>query len=107
MSTTVSDSTIHGKYNEVAGKIKQAAGEAVGNHKLANEGTAQQLKGHAEQAWGSVKEAAAETAVGRAAAVGGYGFRGYWGGGTGNKAGHVACCYASEGCEVEISFAIY
>ena len=60
MSTTVSDSTIHGKYDEVAGKVKQAAGEAVGNHNLANEGAAQQLKGHAEQAWGTVKEAAAE-----------------------------------------------
>jgi len=60
MSTTVSDSTIKGKYDEVAGKVKQGVGEAVGNHKLANEGTAQQLKGHAEQAWGSVKEAAAE-----------------------------------------------
>jgi uncharacterized protein YjbJ (UPF0337 family) len=60
MSTTISDSTIKGKYDEVAGKVKQAAGEAVGNNKLANEGTAQQLKGHAEQAWGAVKEAVAE-----------------------------------------------
>ena len=60
MSTTVSEHTIKGKYNEVAGKVKQGVGEAVGNHKLANEGTAQQLKGHAEQAWGTVKEAAAD-----------------------------------------------
>ncbi len=44
-----------------------------------------------------VEEAAAETAVGRAAAVGSYGFRGHGGGGTGNEAWHVACCYASEG----------
>jgi uncharacterized protein YjbJ (UPF0337 family) len=60
MSTTVSEHTIKGKYDEVAGKVKQAAGEAVGNHKLANEGTAQQVKGHAEQVVGTVKEAYAE-----------------------------------------------
>jgi uncharacterized protein YjbJ (UPF0337 family) len=60
MSTTISDSTIKGKYNEVAGKVKQGVGEAVGNHKLANEGTAQQVKGHAQQAWGTVKEAVAD-----------------------------------------------
>jgi uncharacterized protein YjbJ (UPF0337 family) len=60
MSTAVSDSTIKGKYDEVAGKVKQGVGEAVGNHKLANQGAAQQVKGHAEQAWGTVKEAASE-----------------------------------------------
>ena len=60
MSTTT-DSTIKGKFNEVAGKVKQATGEAFNNQKLANEGAAQQVKGHAEQAWGSVKEAAADT----------------------------------------------
>jgi len=60
MSTTVSEHTIKGKYDEVAGKVKQAAGEAVSNHKLANEGAAQQLKGHAEQVVGTVKEAYAE-----------------------------------------------
>jgi uncharacterized protein YjbJ (UPF0337 family) len=57
MSTT-SDSTIKGKYNEVAGKVKQSVGEAVNDDKLANAGAAQQVKGHAEQAWGSVKEGA-------------------------------------------------
>jgi uncharacterized protein YjbJ (UPF0337 family) len=55
---TASNSTIQGKYDEVAGKVKQAAGEALHNEKLANDGAAQQVKGHAEQAWGSVKEAA-------------------------------------------------
>ena len=58
MSTTVSDSTIKGKYNEVAGKVKQRVGEAVGNHRMANEGTAQEVKGHVQQAWGTVKDAA-------------------------------------------------
>ena len=59
MST--SNSTIKGKYDEVAGKVKQAAGEAVHNDRLANAGAAQQVKGHAEQAWGSVKEAVQDT----------------------------------------------
>lgn len=60
MSTTVSDSTIKGKYNEVVGKVKQGVGEAVGNHKMANEGTAQEVKGHVQQAWGTVKETVAD-----------------------------------------------
>ena len=55
------NSTIKGKYNEAAGKIKQGVGEAINNQSLANKGAAQQVKGHAEQAWGSVKEAAAKT----------------------------------------------
>lgn len=56
MST--SDSTVKGKYDEVAGKVKQGVGETFHDQSLANSGTAQQVKGHAEQAWGSVKEAA-------------------------------------------------
>ena len=59
MSTT--DSTIKGKYDEVAGKVKQVTGETFNDQTLANKGAAQQVKGHAEQAWGSVKEAAHET----------------------------------------------
>ena len=60
MSTTT-DSTIKGKFDEIAGKLKQGVGEAVGSDKTANAGAAQQVKGHAEQAWGSVKEAAQDT----------------------------------------------
>jgi uncharacterized protein YjbJ (UPF0337 family) len=56
MST--SNSTIQGKFDEVTGKVKQAVGEATHNDNLANEGAAQQVKGHAEQSWGAVKEAA-------------------------------------------------
>ena len=56
MST--SNSTVEGKFNEVAGKVKQGVGETFNNDKLANEGAAQQVKGHAQQAWGAVKEAA-------------------------------------------------
>lgn len=54
----MNDSKAQGKWDEVAGKVKQGVGEAVGNDSLANRGTAQQVKGHAEQAWGEVKDAA-------------------------------------------------
>ncbi len=55
MST--SDSTIKGKFDELAGKTKQAFGDATGDQSTANSGAAQEVKGHGEQAWGSVKEA--------------------------------------------------
>ena len=59
MST--SDSTIKGKFDELAGKAKQAFGDATGDQSAANKGAAQEVKGHAEQSWGSVKEAAHDT----------------------------------------------
>jgi uncharacterized protein YjbJ (UPF0337 family) len=49
MST--SNSTIKGKYDEVAGKVKQAAGEAVHNESLVREKvttTAQHVKEHVQ-----------------------------------------------------------
>lgn len=55
MST--SDSTVKGKWDEVAGKAKQAFGDLTGDQSTANKGAAQEVKGHGEQAWGSVKEA--------------------------------------------------
>jgi uncharacterized protein YjbJ (UPF0337 family) len=55
MST--SDSTVKGKLDEIAGKTKQAFGDLTGDQSLANRGAAQEVKGHGEQAWGSVKEA--------------------------------------------------
>lgn len=58
MST--SDSTVKGKFNEAVGKMKQSVGEAVGSEKLANAGAAEQVKGNAQQAWGAVKEGAAD-----------------------------------------------
>lgn len=57
---SISDSTIKGKFNEAVGSVKQGFGEAVGNDRIANEGAAEQVKGHAQQAWGSVKEGAAD-----------------------------------------------
>lgn len=59
MST--SDSTVKGKFDELAGKAKQAFGDATGDQSAANSGAAQEVKGHGEQAWGSVKEAAHDT----------------------------------------------
>jgi len=59
MST--SDSTVKGKFDEVVGKVKQGVGETFNDQSLANKGAAQEVKGHGEQAWGSVKEAATDT----------------------------------------------
>jgi uncharacterized protein YjbJ (UPF0337 family) len=49
---------IEGKYDQVAGKIKQRVGEAVGNQKLANAGAAEQIKGAAKESWGHATDAA-------------------------------------------------
>jgi uncharacterized protein YjbJ (UPF0337 family) len=61
MNTTTSQSKVKGKLNEVAGRVKQGVGELTHNDKMANEGAAQQVKGHAQQAWGSLEEAAKDT----------------------------------------------
>ncbi len=50
--------TVAGKIDQVAGKIKQTVGEAVGNDSLANRGVAEQVKGHFNEAWGDVKDTA-------------------------------------------------
>jgi uncharacterized protein YjbJ (UPF0337 family) len=50
---------IEGKFDQVAGKIKQHIGEAVGNQKLANAGVAEQVKGAAKETWGHAKDTAA------------------------------------------------
>jgi uncharacterized protein YjbJ (UPF0337 family) len=50
---------VQGKFDQVAGKIKQSVGEAVGNQKLANAGAAEQIKGVAKETWGNAKDAAA------------------------------------------------
>ena len=50
---------VEGKFDQVAGKIKQSVGEAVGNQKLANAGAAEQIKGAAKETWGNAKDTAA------------------------------------------------
>ena len=49
---------IEGKFDQVAGKIKQGIGEAVGSQKLANAGAAEQIKGAAKETWGKAKNTA-------------------------------------------------
>jgi|SRR5580693_3113447 uncharacterized protein YjbJ (UPF0337 family) len=49
---------VEGKFDQVAGKIKQKVGETVGNQKLANAGVADQVKGAAKETWGHAKDAA-------------------------------------------------
>jgi uncharacterized protein YjbJ (UPF0337 family) len=49
---------VEGKFDQVAGKIKQSVGEAVGNQKLANAGAAEQIKGVAKETWGNAKDTA-------------------------------------------------
>jgi uncharacterized protein YjbJ (UPF0337 family) len=58
--STPSDSTVKGKFDEVVGKVKQGLGDTFNDQSLANKGAAQEVKGHGEQAWGSVKEAASD-----------------------------------------------
>jgi uncharacterized protein YjbJ (UPF0337 family) len=50
---------VEGKFDQVAGKVKQSVGEAVGNQKLANAGAADQIKGVAKETWGNAKDTAA------------------------------------------------
>jgi uncharacterized protein YjbJ (UPF0337 family) len=49
---------VEGKFDQVAGKIKQGVGESVGNQKLANAGAAEQIKGAAKETWGNAKDTA-------------------------------------------------
>lgn len=49
---------VEGKFDQVAGKIKQRVGEALGNQRLANAGVAEQVKGAAKETWGNAKDAA-------------------------------------------------
>lgn len=43
--------------NEVAGKVKQGIGKAVGSDKMQGEGASQELKGDAQQIKGDAKNA--------------------------------------------------
>jgi len=54
----MNNSKAAGVFNEAKGKVKQAVGETFNDQSLANSGAADQVKGHAQQAWGSVKDTA-------------------------------------------------
>jgi uncharacterized protein YjbJ (UPF0337 family) len=51
---------LKGKANQVVGKVKQTAGDATGNDRLANQGVVDQAKGAVQETWGNVKDAAHE-----------------------------------------------
>jgi uncharacterized protein YjbJ (UPF0337 family) len=54
----MNESKASGYFDEAKGKLKQTVGETFNNQSLADEGAADQLKGHAKQAWGSIKDTA-------------------------------------------------
>ena len=62
---SISDSTVKGKFDEIAGKAKQAFGDLTGDQSAANSGATQEVKGHGEQAWGSVKEGVHDSTTSR------------------------------------------
>ena len=49
---------VKGAVNDAAGRAKRQVGEWTGNTETQAEGTAQQVKGKVQKAWGNVKEAA-------------------------------------------------
>jgi uncharacterized protein YjbJ (UPF0337 family) len=53
----VNKDRVKGIIDEVAGSAKRKAGELTGNTQLRVEGMAQQVKGKAENAWGTTKDA--------------------------------------------------
>jgi uncharacterized protein YjbJ (UPF0337 family) len=55
--------TIQGTLEQVAGKVKEAFGEATGNQKIANAGAADQITGVALETWGKTKDAASDIAA--------------------------------------------
>jgi uncharacterized protein YjbJ (UPF0337 family) len=49
---------VKGAANDAAGRVKRQVGEWTNNPHAQAEGTAQQVKGKAQKAWGNVKDAA-------------------------------------------------
>jgi uncharacterized protein YjbJ (UPF0337 family) len=56
-----SKARIGGAGNRVAGKVKEAFGNATGNPDLADEGLGDQIVGHVQDAAGSLAQAAGQT----------------------------------------------
>jgi uncharacterized protein YjbJ (UPF0337 family) len=52
---------VKGAANDAAGRVKRQAGEWTNNPNTQAEGTAQQAKGKAQKAWGTVKDTARNT----------------------------------------------
>ena len=49
---------VSGKIDQATGKVKEKAGEAIGNQSMANRGVVDQMKGAAKETWGNAKDAA-------------------------------------------------
>jgi uncharacterized protein YjbJ (UPF0337 family) len=54
----VDKNRIKGKMDEIAGRAKRQAGEWTGDTQAQGEGTVDEIKGRAENAWGKVKDSA-------------------------------------------------
>lgn len=54
----MNESKVEGVFDEAKGKVKQGVGEAFNDQSLANSGAADQVKGHAKETWGNVKDGA-------------------------------------------------
>jgi uncharacterized protein YjbJ (UPF0337 family) len=57
MEDCMNKDRVEGSANQVKGKIKEAAGKAVGDSKLQTEGVADQVKGKVQNAVGGLKDA--------------------------------------------------
>jgi uncharacterized protein YjbJ (UPF0337 family) len=53
--------TVKGTIDDAAGRAKRQVGEWTGNTDAQVDGTAQQIKGKVEKAWGNVKDAARDS----------------------------------------------
>ena len=56
----MNNDTVKGKFEQIAGKVKESFGEATGDQSAANAGAAEQVKGHAREAWGNTKDAVSD-----------------------------------------------
>jgi uncharacterized protein YjbJ (UPF0337 family) len=54
----VDKNRIKGKMDEIAGRAKRQVGEWSGDTQAQGEGTVDEIKGRAENAWGKVKDSA-------------------------------------------------
>lgn len=57
---------LEGKFDQIAGAVKQKTGEALDDQSLANSGVADQVKGNAKEAYGNAKDVAHENRAERA-----------------------------------------
>jgi len=58
MESAMNQNTAEGKLDQLAGKVKQTVGEAIGNQHLANSGAADQVKGAAKETVGKAQDTA-------------------------------------------------